>query len=163
MNRISVLAILTGLIITSCSVTRSTYTEARIDASVQQFPTVADIETGPKVEKTISWTRNPFNPSLNKKNQTKNTIFDIMKEYGADALIEPQTVYVKTPGHRTLTVTGYPAKFVNIRKATEEDLMELRKDDSAHRKSVYPLNFDDDSKAVVSQEIDRRFSLFKNK
>lgn len=157
MNRIMITLLMAGLVLTSCSVTRSTYTEVKTGASVQQMPVVADIETGPKVEKTISWANHPFNSSYSKENQTENAIFDILKEYGADVLIEPHTVYVKTIGHRKLTVTGYPARFVNIRKATEEDLMELRKDDSAHRKSVYPLNFDNDSKTVASQEIDRRF------
>lgn len=163
MKKNLIIVFLMGLILTSCSVTKSSYSGSRIKTSIEQYPTVADIEVGEKIEKTETWIYNPFiinNPGV--ETITNNIISDMVKDSNADALIEPETVYVKKLfGRRSITVSGYPAKFKNIRKATEKDLEVLRCDTKAHSKNVYPVNFNDKYKKNRITEVDKRFSLFK--
>lgn len=118
-----------GLFLSSCSTMKeSTATDLRVISEIHQYPTVTDLNVLQKVDTVISWNYTPFNfgqPSLN--NRETNLVADIIKSNGADVLLEKQVVYTKVPyGTRTLTVTGYPAKFKDFRKATKEDLEALR-------------------------------------
>ena len=117
-----------ALAFSSCSTMRqSTSSSVAIDASVYQYPTVADLDVRPKVEKTVEWSWYLFKfgrPSLELRKS--NLMADVVKENGADVLLEPQMRYTKRPfGRRTLTVTGFPAVFKNFRMATPEDLKAL--------------------------------------
>ncbi len=162
MKKNLILIFLMGLILTSCSVTKNSYSVSRIKTSIEQYPIVADIEVGEKIEKTETWIYNPFiinNPSL--EIRTNNLISDMVKSSNADVLIEPETVYVKKAfGRRSITVSGYPAKFKNIRKATEKDLEILRCDSKAHAKNVYPINFNDKYKENKITKIVRKIKGF---
>lgn len=120
---------LIGLFLSSCSMMKeSTATDLRVISEIHQYPTVTDLNVLQKVDTAISWNYTPFNfgqPSLN--NRETNLVADIIKSNGADVLLEKQIVYTKVPyGARTLTITGYPAKFKDFRKATKEDLEALR-------------------------------------
>lgn len=120
---------LIGLFLSSCStIKESTATDLRVLSEIHQYPTVTDLNVLQKVDTVISWNYVPFNfgqPSLN--NRETNLVADIIKSNGADVLLEKQIVYTKVPyGTRTLTVTGYPAKFKDFRKATKEDLEALQ-------------------------------------
>lgn len=113
----------------ACTTMRqSTSTTLGIDSNVYQYPTVADLDVHEKVETTVTWGFVPFNwgqPPLQQRKD--NLTADIVKNNGADVLLEPQIVYTKQPyGTRTLTITGYPASFKNFRKATSEDLEALK-------------------------------------
>lgn len=132
-----------ALLATSCSTVRkSTSTSMAVESGVYQYPTVADLDVKPKVEKQIVWNFVPFNlgqPSL--ENRKQNLKADIIKENGADVLLEPQIVYTKKPyGERTLTITGYPATFKDFRKATEADLKALEVVIPAPQMKVYNVS-----------------------
>lgn len=112
-------------ITSSCrTLKKSTSSSQNIEAVVKQVPTVVDLNVAPKVEKTVTWnyTLLPWGqPTFS--DRKGNLIADMVKESGADILLEPQTTYTKVPfGQRTLTITGYPATYKNFRKATKEDL-----------------------------------------
>lgn len=117
------------MVLSSCTITQNTSVTAPVtNLEVKQYPTVADLEVNPqKVSKTEEWDFVPFNigqPSM--KIRKNNMVADILKDNNADVLLEPQTVFVKQPfGKRTLTITGFSAKFSNFRKATDEDLKAL--------------------------------------
>lgn len=163
MKKNLILVFLIGIILTSCTITRNTCTVSNIDAYIAQYPTVAEIEVGEKVEMTTSWISTPFNQiSMSKEIQTNNLISDILRKYDANVLIEPQTVYIKKSfGRRSITVTGYPAFFKNIRKATDNDLENLREYKEAHKATIYPLNFNGRNKENRYTEVDKRFFLFR--
>lgn len=107
---------------------KSTSVTQNIDVNINQYPTMVDLSVSPqKVEKTITWEYSLFQigqPSF--ADRKGNLIADIVKENGADVLLEEQSTYTKVPfGQRTLTVTGYPATYKNFRKADKEDLRAL--------------------------------------
>lgn len=143
-REISICWALCGLLsVTSCSTLRkSSSTAFPIESSVQQYPTVVDLEVkAGKINKQVEWGFVPFNlgqPSL--ENRKQNLLADAIQEQEADILLEPQIVYTKIPfGKRTLTVTGYPATFKNFRKATPEDLEALKAVSPLAGKSVYQV------------------------
>lgn len=128
--------------LSSCSTMRkSTSTDLQVEKAVYQYPTVADLNVQPKIEKKVSWGFVPFNlgqPSM--ANRKSNLMADAVKESAADVLLEPQLVYTKVPfGERTLTITGFPASFTNFRNATPEDLEALKIMKEADQKEVYEV------------------------
>lgn len=114
--------------LSSCTTVRKTASTATVDARVCQYPTVADLDVKGKIEKTVEWNFVPCNfgqPPLEVRKQ--NTIAEIVRENGADVLLEPQVSFTKVSfGKRTLVITGYPAAFKSFRKATAADLEALR-------------------------------------
>ncbi|MBQ6210238.1 MAG: hypothetical protein IJK42_10790 [Prevotella sp.] len=122
-----ILLSLLAFAMTSCRTIRvsSSVTED-VQTHVIQYPTVTDLTVLNKTEKTITW-----NFQLFKKDRLAlikaNLQADMLKELDADILLEPQYTFKKVPfGERTLTITGYPAKFKDFRKATEEDIKALQ-------------------------------------
>lgn len=141
-SRIAVLAV--GLLVlTSCgTIRKSSVTTAEVQTTVVQYPTVTDLEILPKIEKTIAWQWNPFQ-SDNVNLKKTNLMYDVLKEAGADVLLEPQYNYTKVPFlERRLTITGYPAKFKNFRKATDADIDALKAtytSESGEPKTIYNI------------------------
>ena len=128
MKRFDIILIaLIALGMTSCRTIRvSTAETAEVQTNVIQYPTVTDLTVMKKVEKTITWNFNPFKHERLALQKT-NLMADLLKELDADILLEPQYTFKKVPfGERTLSITGYPAKFKDFRKATEEDLKALQ-------------------------------------
>ena len=129
----------TALLLSSCTTIRKTAATADVHTGVYQYPTVADLEVLPKVEQTVTWNFVPFNwgqPSLSVRRG--NLMAETLKAAGADVLLEPQFVYTKRSfGERTLTVTGFPAKFKDFRKATPDDLKALHELLPANKRKVY--------------------------
>ena len=117
------------LSLSSCkTLKKATSTTQNIEVNVNQYPTVVDLNVAQdKVEKTITWNYSLFKffqPSY--ADRRDNLIADIVKENGADVLLEVQSTFQKVPfGQRTLTITGYPATYKNFRKAGKEDLRAL--------------------------------------
>ncbi|MDO4164426.1 MAG: hypothetical protein Q4D56_08575 [Bacteroides sp.] len=137
------LFVLAIALLTSCSTMRkSTSTTLEVSSGIYQYPTVADLQVLPKVEKEVTWNFVPFNwgqPSLDLRKQ--NMIADIVKENQADVFLEPQISYTKRPfGERTLVITGYPAKFKNFRKANGDDLRALEVIVPAPKMKVYNVS-----------------------
>lgn len=116
-----------ALTMVSCSTVRkSTADTAQVNTNVVQFPTVTDLQVLDKVEKTVYWGFTPFK-TRDLKLEKENLMYDVLKETQADVLLEPQYNFTKVPfGERRLTVTGYPARFTDFRKATEADIEALK-------------------------------------
>jgi len=129
MKRILYLSFVLTALLASCTTVRKTAATADVRAEVLQYPTVADLDVLPKVEQTVTWNFVPFNwgqPPLGVRKT--NLQAEVIKNAGADVLLEPQFIFTKRSfGERTLTVTGYPAKFKDFRKATPEDIEALSK------------------------------------
>lgn len=128
MKKYIIVLIIAGLNLTACTtLKKSTSSTASIEPDVFQYPTVVDLEVGDKIEKTETWYFNPFDKQK-LKDREGNLIADMVKSEKADVLLEAQSTYTKVPfGERTLTVSGYPAKYKDFRNATEEDIKAFRK------------------------------------
>lgn len=128
MKKYIIVLIIAGLNLTACTTLRkSTSSTASIEPDVFQYPTVVDLEVGDKIEKTETWYFNPFDKQK-LKDREGNLIADMVKSEKADVLLEAQSTYTKVPfGERTLTVSGYPAKYKDFRNATEEDIKAFKK------------------------------------
>lgn len=124
----------------SCTTVERTATTTPVQASVKQYPTVADLDVKPeKVKRTENWNFSLFNigrPSLAQRK--KNLVADMVEGAKADVLVEPQYSYTKKLfGPRSLTISGYPATFKNFRPATDRDLKALAQvDPSCERHAV---------------------------
>lgn len=129
------------LMLSSCTSIRKTSTTASIDNQVYQYPTVADLVVKEKVESTVTWNFVPFHFNEPTFEQAKgNLIAEMIKEHGADILLEPQVIFEKISfGPRTLTVTGYPASFKDFRPASSKDLeaLEVTKSLPENQRTVY--------------------------
>lgn len=110
----------------SCTTIQKTASTSDIQANVWQYPVVADLDISPvKITKTTSWYS--FFSTMSKATRQSNLTAEMLLEADADVLVEPNSIYKKEfPSHHTLTVTGFPAKFKNFRKATDKDLEALR-------------------------------------
>lgn len=128
MKKYIIVLIMAGLNLTACTTLRkSTSSTAGIEPDVFQYPTVVDLEVGDKIERTETWDFNPFDIQ-NLKDRKSNLIAEMVKTEKADVLLEAQSTYKKVPfGKRTLTISGYPAKYKDFRKANEEDIKAFRK------------------------------------
>ncbi|MBQ8225982.1 MAG: hypothetical protein IJZ92_00880 [Bacteroidaceae bacterium] len=133
-------ALLLGL--ASCTTIKRTADTVNIDAKISQYPTVADLEVHKKVEVTKTWNFRPFHIGEPKMKYLKgNMIAEILKEAGADVLLEPQIIYSRTSfGERKYTISGYPATFKNFRKATKADLEALKTEQPEHERTVYNVS-----------------------
>ncbi len=115
--------------LSSCSTIRMTSDSTPVATPVSTYPTVADLNISPsRVSKTVTWQWNPFN-TTSVSNRKENVTAELVKESGADILIEPeyvqQTSWLNLLGG-SITVSGYPATFENFRKATPEDIEALK-------------------------------------
>lgn len=110
----------------SCTTVKKTAQVADVETAIVQYPTVTDLIIMDKATSSVEWGWNPFKRiSLNTRKG--NLVAELLKEKGADVLLEEQFIYEDNGfGSGRLTVTGYPAKFQDFRKATEKDLDALR-------------------------------------
>lgn len=131
-----------ALVLSSCASVKKTSTTVDVNAVVSQYPTVADLEVLNKVEAEEVWNFHPFHIAEPKVSVMKsNLIANILKSKNADVLLEPQITYSKTSfGERVLTISGYPAKFKNFRKATKDDLDALKVNIPSTEKKIYNVS-----------------------
>ncbi|MGM9694285.1 MAG: hypothetical protein ACI3YC_04680 [Alloprevotella sp.] len=129
------------LLFSSCTTVRRTAGVADVQAVVQQYPTVADVEVLPKAEAQKTWNFKICHWGETKLSDAKPALIaELLKEKGADVLLEPQFIFSrKSYGERVLTVTGFPAKLKNFRKATPEDLEALKVNLPPSKKTVYKV------------------------
>ena len=127
MNKLTLVAFTcAALAVTSCQTVRQTASTADIETHVVQYPTVADIDIKPqRITSTETWFWNPFDRTTTKQRK-ENLIYDMVVKNDADVLIEPQIRLVKSGLERTLTISGFPAKYKNFRKASEADLIAIK-------------------------------------
>ena len=106
--------------LSSCtSITDNAYTTVPETMVVNM--TVADIDVAKDhVTATSTWNWNPFRTI---KDHKKNAEAIALRESGADVLIEPSYEVTKRGIFRggSVTVSGYPGRFVNFRNMTEKD------------------------------------------
>jgi hypothetical protein len=108
---------------------KSTATSAPITPVVIQEPTIAELDiANKKITKTVTWNYMPFGLDRTQLSDRKeNLVASVVKENDGDVLVEPQWEYTKTSfGERTLTVTGFVAKYKNFHKATPQDIEALK-------------------------------------
>lgn len=151
-----------GLFMSSCSITKKTYSVQNIAPNVYSYPTVADLDVKDKVEKTETWNFSLFDYKMDNKNiRIKNLIADVVKENESDILVKPEVVYTKKSfGQRSVTVSGYPAKISNIRKADASDLDTL-KADTLEKKHFYVLRKENASEEDIQVvQVDQRKTRF---
>ena len=117
------------LLLASCSKVIKTAQHTDVNAQVSSFPTVGDLHiSSQRVSKSVSWKWNPFN-TTSLAARKENVKADLIKEAGADLLVEPEFVQRTSFGNLlggSLTVSGYPATIDNFRTATQEDIVALR-------------------------------------
>lgn len=130
MNKMTLAALFgAATMITGCNTLDQTATTLDVNGKVLQNPTVADLDVQPgRVQRTETWKFKlvPWGePSLAQRQ--KNMIHDMVDSAKADVFVQPLVKYTrKAFGPRTLTVSGYTAKFKNFRQPTEQDLEALR-------------------------------------
>lgn len=85
--------------------------------------TMADVEVGTqRVETSVSWKIKILSPT-DLEQRKENLQNELCKASGADFLVDPQFTYEKKfLGGGKLTLSGYPAKYVNFRNMTEEEI-----------------------------------------
>lgn len=128
MKRINILiAAFVALCVSSCTTVQKTSSTANVVSKISQYPTVADLDISPvKKEKTYTWSWNPLRKEPSISVIKGNLVAEILKESDADVMLEPQFIQTKVSyGERSVSVSGYVAKFKNFRKATNEDLKAL--------------------------------------
>lgn len=118
-----ILAFCAVLLLSSCTTVKHTSTVVPVESKIVSF-TVADLEVSPKkVSKTYSWNWKPFgSPSIDLVKS--NTEAELLKEAGADVLVEPEYIIEKRGCLRggSVTVIGFPATYKNFHKMTKEEL-----------------------------------------
>lgn len=122
MKKYMILAAGTLLTLSSCSTISHTAQTAPVSTEVYNL-TVADLTVDKhKAETTKEFKWNPFSTvSLSAQKQTATA--ELLKESGADILVEPQYVVTHRGPLRggTVTVSGYPATYSNFRAMTKSD------------------------------------------
>lgn len=111
------------LLTASCTTVKHTASTVPVETQIVSF-TVADLEVAPqKVSKSTSWNYKLFkSPSIEEiKTNTEAWLLD---EVGADVLVEPEYIIERRGCMRggTVTVTGYPAKFMNFHTPTPQEV-----------------------------------------
>jgi hypothetical protein len=115
------LAVLTT-VFSACSTTQS-ITQAKAmnitNAGVIQTPMMVDLDISPKkVSGTIV-------QSINEDQESGKSLAvakALSTADSSDVLVEPQFTIEKTSTQRTITVSGYPAKYNNFRKMESKDV-----------------------------------------
>jgi len=89
-----------------------------LGAGVIQLPVVAELDVS---SKKASFTQTFSNSSSS--TDTKNEVIrSLLKQYNADVLIEPIFESITQGTKTTLTVSGYPATYKNMRTIEQRDL-----------------------------------------
>lgn len=127
MKKINILFVLLILVFTSCNIYRyeehQTHSTQPGGSSIIT-PTTADLKVSEtKISYTSTFSHNKNENDINIKEVKKKTLADALFEYNADILIDPlfDITTSKDASHVDVTVTGYPANYVNFRTTTQED------------------------------------------
>lgn len=126
--KVLTIALMVMLGITSCSSYTKTSTTATVDASAYAL-TVADVDVKTtRVTRTASWDFNPFSRE-SIENRRSGLIAEVVAEENCDILIDPEYTIKRTflgLGGGSVTVSGYPAKFINFHKPTPPELEAIK-------------------------------------
>lgn len=112
------------LCLASCGSTKK-YNEAKtvdIKTEVIQYPTLVDLKVDPvKITTTIVCDYDKRGLQIIKD----NALAQAAKGVGADVIVEPMYELVFKGKKVKVTLTGFPARYVNFRNATQEDILLL--------------------------------------
>lgn len=114
------------LALCSCSTISHTCEYENVDTKVVSV-TVADMTVRPqRIEHTSNWKWRPFN-TVSVSHETEKATGELLKEIGADVLVEPQYIVKRRGLFRggSVTVSGYPATYHNFRPMTEADAITI--------------------------------------
>lgn len=122
MNSIFKLLVFINLIFffASCKVQRSVDSKIMSinGAGVIQKPVIVDLIVNEKKA-----TGQAVNKAGDDIGITKNeAVADLLKNAGGDVLVEPTFSYEKTNGKTAVTVTGWPASYINFRSIKQDDI-----------------------------------------
>lgn len=106
--------------------------------------TLADLKIGEeRVEKTVTWRLNFLSPK-DLEERKDELLKKLCREVGADLLIDPQFVYSKKIlGGGSLTVSGYPASYINFRNMTQDEIEAFIKDEKLNKNTVIIVTHND--------------------
>ncbi len=111
-----------AVLISSCSTINHTSQTVGIDTDVYNL-TVADMDVDKqKVTTTVDWSWTPLS-TVSIDVQKENAAAELLKQTGADVVVEPQYTVKRRGLFRggSVTVTGYPARYSNFRTMSQED------------------------------------------
>lgn len=141
------------LALCSCSTISHTCEYTNVDTKVVSV-TVADMKVQPqRIEHTSNWKWRPFN-TISVSHESEKATGELLKEIGADVLVEPQYSVKRRGLFRggSVTVSGYPATYHNFRPMTEADATTISTLDCQMRcggaiiNTSAPINGKNDSK-----------------
>ncbi len=143
------IGLLMCLLLASCSSSRMTLRTARSvslkDPVITHLPTVVELEVDSVLQKAdTTWLNIPFQNHVNKEAQQEVLIAEILEANNADVLVQPKINHDKdvtwTYTKHTLSVAGYPARYVNFHTATKEDIAILNGETDAKGKNPSIVN-----------------------
>lgn len=125
-----------GILFSSCSMfsyTAHTAKTLAIENEVRQMPLVVDLHVdSTRWERDTAWENVLFKKHASVKNQMDYLVASILEESGADVLVEPKVSLDARMGwirsRYDMKVMGYPARYVNFRPATMQDMRLLGMD-----------------------------------
>lgn len=119
---LSVIVLTIVLLLASCT-SNKTITSKSSDiygAGVVQYPVVAEIEVSPtKISGTVVWKGGGASTNTLKE----MAISEAVKSANADVLVEPRFEVEVKGRKRTVTATGFPAKYKSFRNAELSDTL----------------------------------------
>jgi hypothetical protein len=138
--------LLSGLILSSCSKVKvlTAYQQNVTTTNITQWPLLADLE--------VDLTRKATGSSRmasSEKVVKEAALHEAMKSSGADVIIHP--VFDITYGKKIIevSVSGYPAKFKSIRKASLEDITLMQEMKDALLLNPNLLNYEEERKTTI--------------
>ncbi|MDE6460824.1 MAG: hypothetical protein K2K52_08380 [Paramuribaculum sp.] len=121
MTKSLIISALSALTLSSCAVTQRTNTASTVpvDAKIYNV-TVADLDVQEqRATSTSNWKWNLFS-SFSLSKVKKNAEAELLKETGADVIVDPQYEVERRGALRggSVTVSGYPARYTNFHSIT---------------------------------------------
>jgi predicted ATP-dependent endonuclease of OLD family len=123
MKKVALSLTVLAAVFSACSTTKVVTQEKKFinitDAGVIQTPMMVDLDISPKkVSSTVT-------QSVNDDQQAGKSLAVVRALAAADSsdvLVEPQFTIETKSNKRTITVSGYPAKYTNFRKMESKDV-----------------------------------------
>lgn len=137
-----ILIIASAFAVTSCSTVKKSATTRNIAPAITAA-VLSDLEvSNQKVTYTLYPTAEVRRGGL--QNCIETAVSEALAANGGDVLVETQTAVVElNPGRKvkSVTVTGYPAKYKNFRQASEETLNKMAVSDAGRAQNTATRRF----------------------
>ena len=138
----------------------STAREYPIDSDVMTIPIVADLEVLPRIEEKISAPFENVNVTSGIDQLMPSykaiALAEAANKYDADlilgALVKVETTALDKGGRIVITVSGYPARYVKFRNATQQDIELIRSASTVRRSNTESVMSTPDNKSTILKE-----------